>query len=712
MQHSLTTGAWWAWLRRLTLKELRESLRDRRTTATLLLMPILLYPVLSLAFQRFLTASVRTNSQTSYRIGIDDQEAGEKLKRSLEEFEVIRSRAEKRERKQPLIDWFVIADLEEAVRRYEVDLGVKVALSEKTERSTEGPVRFTLFYCPTSARSEATRRVVEDSLRWMDEFYLRRQLRELKVPDQVPYQVILTQLTARETAQSSLASLIPLILLLMTVTGAVYPAIDTTAGERERGTLEVLMASPVPRLALLFAKFGAVWTVAILTAAVNLAAMTITLSLTGMSTLLFGEQGLTFRVIVETFALLMLFAAFFSAALLALTSAARSFKEAQAYLIPLMLVALAPGLMSLSSDLTLNKFTAMVPLLGDVLLARDLFQKNLQPLTTVMVVVSTLVYAGLSLWAAARIFGTDAVLYGGESGWSDLVQRPEKSRRAMTLAECGFCLVVMFPAYFAASHLLGFLGEIGPAVHLQASAVLTIGLFALWPTAVAAWRRVELAEAFQIHRPSLLSLVGAAILGVSLWPLVLEIVLWTESIGLVSLQLEHLEKFRELIAKWRELPVPLLVGCLALTPAVCEEWFFRGMVLRSLLARETDQKTLRPILLSAVLFGLFHLVVTDQFAFERFLPSALLGCVLGMVAVRSGSVFPGMVLHTLHNSLVLTLDKWAPTLGISSREVSSTDLQLPEAHLPAPLLIGSVVVLLVAIAVSVLKTKKVADRYG
>ena len=57
----------------------------------------------------------------------------------------------------------------------------------------------------------------------------------------------------------SLAALVPLILVLMTITGAVYPSIDLTAGERERGTLEVLMASPVPRVRLLLAKYAAVF---------------------------------------------------------------------------------------------------------------------------------------------------------------------------------------------------------------------------------------------------------------------------------------------------------------------------------------------------------------------------------------------------------------------------------------------------------------------
>src|SRR5204863_6491180 len=116
------------------------------------------------------------------------------------------------------------------------------------------------------------------------------------VPDLEP-KVALLRLTRTPVAVTggdsmiSLAALVPLILILMTITGAVYPAIDLTAGERERGTLEILVAAPVPRLGLLFAKYVSVLTVAVLTALVNLLTMSITLKLSGMGHLLFGTEG-------------------------------------------------------------------------------------------------------------------------------------------------------------------------------------------------------------------------------------------------------------------------------------------------------------------------------------------------------------------------------------------------------------------------------------
>jgi ABC-2 type transport system permease protein/sodium transport system permease protein len=207
-----------------------------------------------------------------------------------------------------------------------------------------------------------------------------------------------------------------LILILMTITGAVYPAIDLTAGERERGTLEILMAAPLPRLSLLLAKYAAVVVVATLTALMNLGSMTATLLVLGSHSRAFGEIPLSPLLLVEVFGLLLLFAAFFSAVLLALTSFARSFKEAQAYLIPLMLLSLIPGMLSLFPALPLAGVLLLVPLLNTVLLARDILAGYADPLAALVVVVSTLVYALVAIAVAAQLFGAEAVR-GGQGGW-------------------------------------------------------------------------------------------------------------------------------------------------------------------------------------------------------------------------------------------------------------------------------------------------------
>ena len=143
-------------------------------------------------------------------------------------------------------------------------------LDAEPDEGLETPRTWELVYRTGSPTSEAALHFVESRLNAVSAAQLDAQLKQLGVT------AVLEAPTKRRAIEFtgapifSLAALIPLVLVLMTVTGAVYPAIDLTAGERERGTLEMLIAAPVPRLGLLLAKYAAVLTVALLTALVNL----------------------------------------------------------------------------------------------------------------------------------------------------------------------------------------------------------------------------------------------------------------------------------------------------------------------------------------------------------------------------------------------------------------------------------------------------------
>jgi sodium transport system permease protein len=314
----------------------------------------------------------------------------------------------------PLLQFHQALDVEQAVREGQIDVGMRLKREHGlSARSPDGNqwADWELFYRRDSlAGKEAARHVERLCAAWGAE-YLGFRLHQAGQAQRVPpVRVLPTALSSpNEKEFSLLGTLLPLVLVLMTITGAVYPAIDLTAGERERGTLEILMAAPVPRFSLLLAKYVVVLTVAMLTALVNLGSMTATLLLVGLGPSLFGSGAGFLLVLLEVLGLLLLLAAFFAAVLLALTSVARSFKEAQAYLIPLMLVALTPGLLSLLPGLKLEGIYLFVPLLNIVLLARDLLEGSAQPLAASIVIGVTAVYAAAALALAARIFGSSAV---------------------------------------------------------------------------------------------------------------------------------------------------------------------------------------------------------------------------------------------------------------------------------------------------------------
>jgi ABC-2 type transport system permease protein/sodium transport system permease protein len=653
-------------LGRLIRKELIEIVRDRRTILTLVLMPLLLYPLLSIAFQQFfLASSLEPTRGAVYRFGFATKQEFVAFFQFLAFGDALLENEFREEKKGVVLPRpervpRIVADAEQALRDGEIDLAVRLQGADRFELPLthdmvlDAEIRY-LTNNPTALGALGW---VERRLAAVQE---RNLATRLNLPDVDP-KVALLHLTrkpltvAGTDSMISLAALVPLILILMTITGAVYPAIDLTAGERERGTLEILVAAPVPRLGLLFAKYVSVFSVAVVTAFVNLVTMALTLIFSGLSQVLFAGGGLSPLLIVELFGLLLLFAGFFSAVLLTLTSFARSFKEAQAYLIPLMLASLGPGLIGMMPGLELQGPVAAVPLINIVLLARDLVQGGAEPAWALVVVLTTLAYAGAAIAVAARVFGAEGVLYNEQSGWADLFRRPAEAQAFAPVASALWCLVLMIPTHFALQWLVRLPAPWLPRVwQYLAMGIVGVVLFGGLPALAAYMSRVRPLSAFGLTRARFAALFGATLLGVSLWPLVLELLFLVlrdrseELQNLLGHQLEGLQRDRGVLA------LALVVQ------AALEELFFRGYLFGALRQRLSPGLTIGT---SALLFGLLHVVMGGALGGERLLPSFFLGLVLGWVRSTSGSVLPGILLHACHNAILT----FAPGTGAATSQ--------------------------------------------
>lgn len=710
-------------LERLVLKELREILRDRRTIITLVVMPLLIYPLLALVFQRFLLTSLIVDTNVIYDVGVESDATSKLLLRQLaagdrllrEKQESLKTRehpeessahkaldnggapggvvAPSAESNQPQLRFSEIS--KEDAKRHVIDSSLHLAIlgrrdaSEDERHGLTAPMTWELVYRVGSPTSEAAMNFVESRLRAFSESQLDAQLRQLGVGAAMAAPTTRTAIDFSGAPAFSLAALIPLILVLMTVTGAVYPAIDLTAGERERGTLETLIAAPVPRLGLLLAKYVAVLTVALLTAVVNLIGMSITAQSTGLASMLFGEQGMTLGVVLKVLLLLGLFAAFFSAILLALTSYARSFKEAQAYIIPLMLLCLVPGIVCLVPGLEFTGWLAVTPLINIVLLARDTLEGDVQPILAVVSVVSTALYVMAAVALAARIFGTDAILYGSPATWSDLFRRSPDAESTGTVPAAMFTLAAMFPLYFVLASTLAHSAEMPLDKRMIVSALVTTVVFACVPLLVALFNGVRLASGFALRNPSILGVLAGVLLGVSLWPFAHEVFLANQWFGISALDEAKLPAVQHFLERMQQLPYVLVIISLAVVPGVCEELFFRGFLFTSL---RSALAPWRAIAASALLFGVFHVVTGNVLMPERFLPSTFLGLVLGWVRWQTGSVWPCMLLHVAHNSLLLSVSYWRDALlarGIGVQQ---------QEHLPTLWLVAATAGIVVAVA--------------
>lgn len=690
-------------LKRLTTKELREILRDRRTVVTLILMPLLVYPLLSLVFHRFLFSALPSEKpqvvvvvNESYRGDLLQLlQTGEQLLDAEEQFQREEDEgavAPPVEDAPPSMDditksmlgqvepEILVAEADDpalAVRELRADLAVVFPedYREYYRRPPENGLRsrpppLQIHVRPLSTTSRMAQRYVEDRLNAANDAYYRMILLERRTSPQPPGRFRRVTVASEGSSGVSLATLAPLILILMTMTGAVYPAIDLTAGERERGTLETLMAAPAPRIGILFAKYIAVLVVAMLTATVNMTAMTATIFVSGLGPRILGDGALTLPVMLQIFALLLLFGSFFSAVLLTITSMARSFKEAQSYLIPLMLISLAPGILGAMPGLEFSPILSITPLVNIVLLARDLLNGQANPTFALMAVGSTLLYTAAALSLAASIFGGDAVLYGAQGSWKSMLRRPESMSQRASIATSAFCLAAIFPLYFLISGLLSQVKTADIQQKILLAGLATPLVFGLTPWFALRWRRVRILSGVGWFTPGWLSFPAAMLLGLSMWPFAHELVVLAEQIGIGSLDTEQLKGVEQMLEKWKSLPVWAILLAFAAGPAIFEELFFRGVFFGSLERRVSPTKA---ILISGLLFGAFHVVGGSVLAIERLLPSAMIGIMLGYLRYRSGSVIPGIVAHMLHNGFLLSVvyfrdELMARGIGIENEE--------------------------------------------
>ncbi len=325
----------------------------------------------------------------------------------------------------------------------------------------------------------------------------------------------------------------------------------------------------------------------------------------------------------------------------------RSFKEAQAYLIPLMLASLGPGIMAMLPGLKLEGVLTVLPLVNIVLMARDLFEGGVEPGMATIVIVTTLIYALAALGLAARVFGSESVLYSEQSSWADLLRRPATPQSCLTISAALWCLALMVPIQFSLFALVRAIGTaLPPALAIMAGVAVNLLLFGALPGLFAYLSRLDLRQALGLRMPRLSGLAAAVLLGVSLWPLQLR--LMAES-GLSQVLQERFGAVLESLKEARE-AVGYGVLALVIVPAVLEEIFFRGLLWTAVRSRAG---TLVTIGVSGLLFGATHVILDGALGLERLVPSTLLGLILSVVCWRSGSLWPSMIMHVLHNTILL-----------------------------------------------------------
>ena len=498
----------------------------------------------------------------------------------------------------------------------------------------------------------ALRRLQRATDRWGREL-LARRLEQAELPAQLVAPVATSQLDVARTeerAASLWAKLFPVLLVLMSMTGAFYPAIDLGAGEKERGTMETLLICPATRGEIVAGKFFTVFSFSLITTVLNIASMGLTGGFLTDLAAGGGAGGLELPPASALGWVLLLalpMAAMFSALSLALAMFARSSKEGQYYLTPLLLIALGFSAFVSSPLANISPFYSVMPLLGPALMLKALLSPGLvEGLWWYLppVLISSIGYSVLALWWARDQFNREEILFREAdrfelTAW--LRHLVTEKGQTPSFAEAAVCFGIIMLMQLAALKLFRpFLGDGGP-LSLMKSLVMQQTLVIALPAALLGFAlTANIRRTFLLYRPSWAMLSAAIALPLVLHPLTIELASFLQEHFFEPLPDHIVRAFAPMSNE--EVPVGLALAVFALAPAICEELAFRGFILTGM---STGRRYALGIVASSLLFGLMHMIPQQVFN------AALLGLVLGLLAVRSGSLLPGVVFHAIYNGL-------------------------------------------------------------
>jgi sodium transport system permease protein len=248
----------------------------------------------------------------------------------------------------------------------------------------------------------------------------RLEARSMPVAILTPFEVKQQNVAAPEKSGAALffGGFIAYIVVFLCLNGGMHPAIDLTAGEKERGTMETILSSPISRAHLVVGKFLLVLTTALATAALSVISMALSFALVNSfhaKTIQAGDEGVSMHIGVgaalSVFIMAIPLAVLFSAVLLMIASFAKSYKEAQSYLMPLMFIVIIPAIAAMLPGVDLTAKLALVPILNVSLLCKELVIGTYHWRFIVIIFTSTCAYAAIALFLAVKMFQRESVLF-------------------------------------------------------------------------------------------------------------------------------------------------------------------------------------------------------------------------------------------------------------------------------------------------------------
>ncbi|MDH3216771.1 MAG: ABC transporter permease subunit [Candidatus Krumholzibacteria bacterium] len=388
-------------------KELIDALRDRRTLTTMVLLPLLLFPVLIGISSKMMMKQVKTAREKTLKIGLITHGNAQRFRQMLLE-----------ESSVDPIEGLTVGDGRSLIEGDSLNTLIVFDPRFDEQVASLGQGKVTLYFKSAEKRDIEQRRV--RSL--LDDFAARLRTDRFEAMGLDTDMIETVDMSEQNLASSKerLAELVggflPYLFIIFCFTGSMYAAIDLAAGEKERGTLETLFTSPAGRFSILLGKFGVVVLTGLLSASMSIVGLYVGIRLNPdiPGELLQTVLGiLEFQSIVMLLLLLLPLTMFFAALLLSVSIFAKSFKEAQSFVQPFLIAVIVPAFLGMMPGITLNPKTALVPIVNVSLATKEIIAGTITPGLLAEAYASLIFFAIIGLVVCARVFERESTIFRG-----------------------------------------------------------------------------------------------------------------------------------------------------------------------------------------------------------------------------------------------------------------------------------------------------------
>lgn len=616
-------------VRTIFKKEIIDIIRDKKTLFMGIVLPLILYPLLMIIMTQIMTISMNSIENDYINIAFEKYPSKE-LITLIKNYDsdcvinIVKSKNYKKDLEKGNIDAYVDIKEKNKIENYKIYIN-----SSKENSSTVNSKLEDIF-------NTYKEKKVKDKIEQL-------QLNVEETLEPVVYSTIDLAKT-EEVAGLLLGQILPLILIMGVLLGAIYPAIDSMAGEKERGTLETLFTLPISNLELVMGKYMAVSLCAIVTAILNVVSILMTLiyilSTGNISGQLLSNNFNIFALSGPLFITLIcicLFAMVVSAVSMCVCSLAKSFKDAQNYITPVMFLVLIPSYASMIPNLNLDRTTSIIPVVNISLLIKSVLSNNANLSLIALVFISNFAFVILSVILLSKLFNSEEILFGNNRNFSFLEKRSNIKKGTMPSVSDGVIL------YALGLVLLIYVGSYIQLKLKMTGIVLTQVMIISLPLLFAYYIKSDFKKVFLLKLPKIKHLFGAACLWFGTY--LLAMVITNIIMYYFPQNQEIVEGLNNALFIKNNLLLNLLI--VAAMPAICEEIFFRGFILTSF---KNNKKSYRgAIIFSGILFGLMHM------DFIRVVPTSILGIAFAYAVCKTNSIAVSMFMHFLNNGFAVVV---------------------------------------------------------